>query len=299
MDRRLASSTFFFAAVGLCLLLSLFDNAGVQKAEAWGVEGHAIIAQIAFNRLTDTAQKNLLKYIAPYPGVQNVSSQADEYDHTPAGAWSAPLHYISMPKNAMYFQMDPDCPDPPSCVVQAIENYTAILQKSLDNPEWGNGEPSPAAFLIHFIGDVHQPLHCGYAYDDDATSVYVSWFGESTSLHSVWDTSIIEKWESDTAAAISQLEQMIADNETAVNNYMSVISPSSWANESFQIVRTDCYNYNGEVQFDIEDLADPRKHVFSDPYLGDGYYDHNKPIVQTQLIKGAVRLGSYLQELFG
>eukprot|EP01102_Stenamoeba_stenopodia_P021479 TRINITY_DN8660_c0_g2_i2.p1 TRINITY_DN8660_c0_g2~~TRINITY_DN8660_c0_g2_i2.p1 ORF type:complete len:287 (+),score=58.98 TRINITY_DN8660_c0_g2_i2:108-968(+) len=266
-----------------------------RSAFAWGVEGHALVAQLAFERLSPAAQKAVLNYISPYTSVLNVSSQADDYDHTSAGRWSAPLHYVNMPKGATAFSEANDCPDPPSCVVQAILNYTAILQHSLINPDWRDGEPSPLAFLIHFVGDVHQPLHMGYSYDDAGNEVQVRFFETYTNLHEVWDGSIITKWQSDLYSALDELQEMISSNNTLVSEALSSSSPAVWGTESFQYVRFDVYNFDGEEEF-VQDA--PPKPFSSTPYLGTDYYDHNLPIIKTQLIRGGVRLAQLLEELF-
>jgi len=294
--------TCIFVVAVLLGLLSISTQ--FETVEAWGVEGHAIIAQVAFNRLSTTAQNAILKYIAPAAGVQNISSDPDSYDHTKYGEWSAPLHFVNMPTGATEFILgNADCPDPPSCVVAAIMNFTDYLQKDKKNPEWPHEEPSPVSFLIHFVGDCHQPLHVGWASDLGGTTVSVEFFSTYTNLHDVWDTYIIEKWQGETSSAIQDIEDLISQNKTLVTDALELTTPSQWANQSFQLVRTDVYNYDPQdrIEFDLLELSKDHQaaHIFSEPYLGTNYYDHNLPIVQIQLLRGSVRLAVLLESLFG
>jgi hypothetical protein len=234
--------------------------------------------------------------------------------------------------------------------------FSEFLQEDQTNPEWPHEEPSPVSFLIHFVGDCHQPLHVGYAYDFGGTTVSVEFFSTDTNLHDVWDTYIIEKWQGETSSAIEDIENLIANNKTLVDEALSLTTPSQWANQSFEIVRFDVYNYDpSDLEFDLLDMPSRvlpsfflpfvlfllsilsqtrsfsisellrrsplsvlphlltsssstssllsgeqrEKHTFSEPYLGSHYYDHNLPIVQTQLLRGSVRLAVLLEELFG
>jgi len=182
-------------------------------------------------------------------------------------------------------------------------NYTKILETDHTNPDWPHEEPSPVSFLIHFVGDCHQPLHVGYAYDSGGTTVDVEFFDTDTDLHDVWDTYIIQKWQSETFSAIDDIEKLITTNKTLVDEALSLTTPSQWANQSFEIVRFDVYNYDPEdsPDFDLFSLSEEEQEdlQFSEVYLGSHYYDHNLPIVQVQLLRGSVRLAVLLEELFG
>lgn len=71
-------------------------------------------------------------------------------------------------------------------------------------------------FLVHFVGDVHQPLHVGYGYDEGGNTVTVDWFGTQTDLHGVWDDNIIQRWNDDESSAAKELMDFINDNPTII-----------------------------------------------------------------------------------
>ena len=126
----------------------------------------------------------------------------DDYAFSPAGHWSEPFHFYNMNKGDTSYQAS-ECPDPPSCNVYAIQNFTTALNTLGSGGPYCSSEnnptvtfPCPLIWLVHVIGDVHQPLHCGYGYDRGGNDVSVTFFGKSTELHAVWDSGILFKIDS-------------------------------------------------------------------------------------------------------
>lgn len=270
-----------FAAIALCLALLLVQT------DAWGKEGHQIVADIAYNQLNSNAQQAVNYYLngmtlaaaAPFP---------DEYDHTSNGRWSGPLHYVNLPRNAVQYT-SADCPFPPGCVVSAIQNYTKQLayegtSGSVCTFNYGD-MPCPLVFITHFVGDVHQPLHVGYGDDEGGNTVKIDFLGKRGNLHQVWDEFIIQKYDSDWQDFSSKLQTYIQNNPSVAAQYAAITDPAKWANESFQYVRTDVYNFNPTSDSRVTDL-------------GESYYTHNLPIIQQRLVAAGVRLGALLNSIF-
>ncbi|KAL6077439.1 hypothetical protein QOT17_002314 [Balamuthia mandrillaris] len=88
------------------------------------------------------------------------------------------------------------CPLPKSCVVRAIANYTKLLME--EEPAAckleSRSEPCPLSFLTHYVGDIHQPLHVGYAKDKGGNLHRVHFFGRSSDLHTVWDSLLLLRY---------------------------------------------------------------------------------------------------------
>lgn len=249
----------------------------------WGKEGHQIIAQIAADNLDNSATSLVTEYIGE-DTLQDIAPLPDQYDHTSEGRWSAPCHYVNMPSDATQFTMA-DCPG--FCVVKSIQNYTSILQNNENNPtpcDFDDGvEPCALEFLVHFVGDVHQPLHVGYENDSGGNQIDVSFFGQDGyNLHQCWDTEMIERWDDDVGDAVTQLEQIMSENPSVVKKYISDMNPIDWANESFQFVRNAVYNYT------VEDGV---------PQIDQDYYDSHFPIIQQRLIAAGARLGQLLNNI--
>ncbi|KAJ7865774.1 S1/P1 nuclease, partial [Mycena leptocephala] len=164
----------------------------LQGARAWGTLGHATVAYVAQNYLTPTTAawaKTVLNdtstsYLA------NIASWADTYRATTAGAWSAPLHFIDAedsPPTSCSVDYTRDC-GASGCSISAIANYT---QRAGDGRLSAAHVAEPVRFLVHFLGDVTQPLH-DEALALGGNNIKVTYQGFSDNLHADWDTYMLE-----------------------------------------------------------------------------------------------------------
>jgi hypothetical protein len=261
----------------------------VKNVSGWGQEGHKIVAQIAADRLSSGASNIASQFLGGDETLADIAPLPDDYDHSPQGRWSGPCHYCNLPRDATSFIMA-YCPD--LCVVKSIKNYSLILSQEAPNPfqcDYTTGvEPCAMEFLVHYVGDIHQPLHVSYGDDEGGNDVKVKFYGTSTNLHKVWDENMIQKWTDDYTSAVSELEDYISNNPDQINQYLAITDPILWANESFTYVLDTVYNFS--------DSTSTKKRA--EPNLGDVYYDRNLPIVKQRLIAGGVRLGQLLNNLF-
>lgn len=115
-------------------------------------------------------------------GMYEVAPQPDDYAHSTQGHYTEAWHFYNMNKGDTYFKMS-ECQNPPSCVVFSIQNFTLALTKEGTTGPFCSSEnnptvlfPCPFIFLVHLVGDIHQPLHCGYGYDLGGNEVKVHSF---------------------------------------------------------------------------------------------------------------------------
>jgi hypothetical protein len=272
------------------LCLSFFEG----KAEAWGSEGHQVVAAIAARRLTPTAREIVYADLKGRT-LESIALDADNYRYTKEGGWTAPLHYTNLPRSATRW-LPSYCPIPPSCVVEAVKNYTNILRDKPRQicPTSDTEEPCALVFLTHFVGDIHQPLHAGYADDSGGNAVQVNWFGKQTNLHAVWDSSIIQRYEPSAFLLLHDLLQVIENEPHIVEKYLSEMDPVEWVQESFQIVKTDVYNFDGRPS----NFTKAARYLApNEIVLGEKYYAHNLPTVKYRIIAAGVRLAALLNPL--
>ena len=150
-----------------CQLLSLVYS--------WGPIGHGIIVRLAQSRATEQTLE-WLSPLTPWFWNGNLSAMASWADNilyadtNPTGfgnwQWSRPLHYINIPDWSCNFDEKRDCVDG-ICVSGAIQNYTNRLETILDEAQ----RQEALYFLIHYVGDIHQPLHTGFSGDRGGNSV--------------------------------------------------------------------------------------------------------------------------------
>jgi len=253
------------------LLVGLF----FASTMGWGTLGHQAIAQCAQSFLTAPAAAAVSNLLQTGQTFASVSNYADSYRSTTGGAWSAPMHYTNVPRSAVQYLYPSYCPG--LCVVSAVFNYTDRLSR---NTNAAAPAPTNLEWVVHFVADVHQPLHVGYADDSGGNSVVVYWFGSKSNLHTVWDTSILTKQLGSTTWQVyAQQLQTALRNTTLYDQFAKNTDPVSWANESLQYVRTNVYNFVGDQ-------------------LGQPYQDANWPVVNLRAQQACVRLATTFNNIF-
>lgn len=256
---------------------------GSSIVSAWGTTGHKTIAAIAEKLLDKSAANALTTWLGTEDSMVTVAVEPDVYRYG-NGKWTSSFHYCNLPRSAKKFTMKVGCPD--TCVITAIQNYTSILEKvepSFYNAtNWRLIEPSPASFLIHFMGDIHQPLHISYEDDKGGNAVKVHWFDKPTNLHSVWDDRVINHTGMFWPDLSQQLLGMIKKDPSIIEKYSANMDPVAWAQESFAIT----------LQVYKELPAEPI-------HFGQAYFDEWFPVIQQRLLAGGIRLAKQLNTIFG
>ncbi|KAI0390950.1 nuclease S1 precursor [Xylariaceae sp. FL0594] len=173
----------------LALLLTLGSLPAVL---AWGAMGHETVAYVASNFVSSATRSYFQGLLGDTSAdyLAGVASWADSYRYTAAGKFSAPFHYLDAndnPPSSCGVDYARDCGSS-GCIVSALQNYTAIL---LDGRYSAANHQLAAKMIIHFVGDIGQPLHCE-ALDVGGNDIDVSYAGDQTNLHAIWDSNIPE-----------------------------------------------------------------------------------------------------------
>lgn len=157
------------------LFLLVFFSQVFLNIYGWGPVGHNIVVRLAQSQLTDCAPDWILS-LTPWHWNGNLSamaSWADDIlyaDSNPTGygnwQWTRPLHYINTPDWSCNYQPERDCINE-TCVAGAIRNYTRRLEEEYDEIQLKEA----LYFLIHYLGDIHQPLHIGFSGDRGGNSI--------------------------------------------------------------------------------------------------------------------------------
>ncbi|AXK71148.1 endonuclease [Lysobacter sp. TY2-98] len=221
------------------LLASALLCAIASPAFAWGAMGHRLVADLAADELTPAARHEvdvLLKGEAE-PTLAGIANWADALraNDPDLGKRSAKWHYADIAENGCGTYEPPrDCPNG-DCVIEAIRAQTKILA---DHSQSIDARRQALKFVVHFIGDVHQPLHAAFARDKGGNTVQVriptADGGEKGSnLHSLWDSGLIELTGLDEAAYLAKLRAL----PLVVDIPTHVLPPDSpaWAQTSCRI----------------------------------------------------------------
>ncbi len=266
----------------LALLLSCMNAAPVF---GWGVEGHRIVARTAQRNLSAKARQEILRLLQRGETLESVASWADTIRNSRPETKN--WHFVDIPVSANAYDPARDCPRTPfgDCIINALTESRAILADAgrlesfrnvLANPQESRQARAEALkFLVHFIGDLHQPLHCADDHDRGGNDVLVTFFGVSTNLHKVWDTNIIAR------AGLNQTANRVltvaSAQETGVLAQETFVD---WALESHQLAVDHAY-----------------KNIPANKRLGQSYFSANRPVVDGQLAKAGLRLARILNEV--
>ena len=287
-DRRMHKA-ITVAAVGLMLMSS--------PAYGWGYEGHEIIATIARAELTPAVRGKVDAILATDTDALTGSDMASRA--TWADAWRGAGHRETAQWQFVDTEIDgsadgdaacfghPAADQPVSagpaqdCVVDKIREFTGELAAQSTTP---TERLLALKYLLHFVGDVHQPLHASDNHDRGGNCVLVSLGGSRTvSLHAYWDTAVVEAAVGkDVNAAASSLLARITLAERA---QWRRGDPAAWAAEAFQVARSTVYTIGSPpgCQSDVAPIA-----------LPSGYEAAAQAAAQVQLRRAGVRLAMVL-----
>jgi hypothetical protein len=249
------------------------------SAFCWGVEGHALVARIALAQLSAKVRAKVDAILGPGATVVSISSWPDTIRRERPE--TAPWHFVDIPIDQPHLDMARDCPKG-DCVIQAIARFRAALK----NPATPPAERKEALmFLVHFVGDMHQPLHCSDNQDKGGNDVKVT-LGDrrQTNLHSAWDTGMLTRMGKEDDLFPALLKEARKNRKK-----WSQGTVESWAEESHQLAIDITY---GKL---------PVKPVAGTPNttpipLDAAYEQAADPVIRVQIEKAGDRLARVLNE---
>jgi S1/P1 Nuclease len=287
----------------LLVLAVAFSSGHARTALAWGDEGHEVVALIAQAFLEADVRKRVIALLAADTDsltahdIASEATWADKFrDANVDGSRqrTRQWHFVDIELAAP--DLDEACfnhPPIPSgatasngpsndCVVDKIQEFAI----ELSNPATDLEEQVVALkFLLHFVGDVHQPLHGSDDHDRGGNDKRVSAAGlKAGNLHHFWDTEFVDQLGADARTIASDLIGHISD---AQRRKWEAGEPADWARESFQIAKDDAYGQ----------LPEPNSH--GSVRLTDDYVTMATQDVSLQLSKAGVRLALILNRALG
>ena len=277
------------ALIALCFLLAPLQTL------AWGKEGHEIIGNLAQRQINAKAQLEVARLLAGerVPTLAGVASWADELRESDPelGKRTGRWHYVNF-KSGDTCDYGParDCADG-NCVIAAINKNFTILSDSKRSVRERN---EALKFLVHFVGDVHQPFHASYHDDKGGNEFQINYQGKAWqrlskpkpgdyvpsgwNIHSVWDSMIIESKTRDAGAYADVLWKRPALPFDATKR--SDRPAVDWAVESCRIMK--------------QENPYPKTHVIKDDYL-----EKYRPLQERRLREAAARLAAMINFALG
>ncbi|XP_057761814.1 endonuclease 2-like [Arachis stenosperma] len=266
------------------------------STQGWGEDGHAIVCKIAQGRLNSRAAA-AVKKLLPADAGNDLSSKCSWADHVRfIYTWSSPLHFADTPDALCTFNNQRDCVDQATgtrgrCVVAAIANYTTQLLDYGSVPKSKYNLTQALYFLSHFMGDIHQPLHCGFTTDRGGNDITVHWYTRKQNLHHIWDDSIIE----------TEVERFYDSNITDFVNAIQQNIKNEWADQIEDWENCSATDIPCPTTYASESVDDACKWAYKDAEEGsvleDDYFLSRYPIVNLRLAQAGVRLAATLNQI--
>jgi len=248
----------------LMLPLLSFSN------DDWGKVGHRIIGEIAMQNLTPKAKESTL-HLTGGRDLALVSTWADEMRSNPDFKEYAPWHYVNLKLEEEYdgTQRSPN----------VVTQVTAMIKVLKDKESSFDDKSFALKYLVHMVGDIHQPMHTGRYSDYGGSKIKVEFLGRKsqkkwTNVHVLWDSDLIDDYKmSYTEYANSLLSYKTVDFEQG--------DIEVWTNESHQHAKKIYSELRGGE------------------LLGFDYVYENLPIVNDRLYRAGIRLANILNSIFG
>jgi hypothetical protein len=297
------------------------------RAFAWGCEGHQTIALIAKQNLNPHALAMVNQILTENPvdpglnrfcqpvatdPIEDAATWADDYrkGHPETAGW----HFIDIPRGSKKGSFT--CDAGQSCITLALAEQVKILQ---DLASDAAARANALRFIIHFAGDIHQPLHCTTNNDRGGNCVPVTYFGQKPletdqisktfqlNLHGVWDTQLIER-----IAGIETVEQFAATIEKRFKPQFATwkeegVNFDNWAWESHEYAETVTYGaLNRKIPVEtpepVNSCADAdqisERMLKLREKVGPEYQTFVTRTIEEQLAKAGVRLAMILNQIW-
>lgn len=239
------------------------------KVCAWGQNGHRVVGLVAEQHLTKKARRNVLE-ILQGNSLAEVSVWMDEIRSDADYDYTHDWHWVSIPDSLRYEDTEKN---PKGDLLWKVEELLlALEQEGLSREQ----EREYLKFLVHLVGDLHQPLHVGTGEDAGGNNVRVHWFSTPSNLHKVWDTDMIESKNLSFSELASFLDK---PSKKKIKEWQSG-SVKEWAYENM-LYRDQIYR------------------LPKDGRLGYEYLFNNFELVELRLLQAGIRLAGLLNRIYG
>lgn len=250
-------------------------------ASAWSRMGHHITCYLAEKELEPEVAAAISEILGD-ESMAEVSMWADFIRRERRE--TAPFHYVNGPRGVVE-PREEDFMLPEGNVYTAVRGYSDLLTDETLSPEQRR---EVLKFLIHFIGDLHQPLHCGFSDDLGGNRYPVLHNGRQINIHRIWDNEILGHYREMTAEeAADIIFAKYSDEERA--KWVADGNPRNWVIEARRPIFAGLYP---PVRTDIPGQEEPIAVV------DDLYIEIWLPVAEIQIARAGSRMAAILNHIF-
>ena len=254
-------------------------------AFAWGKTGHRVVAAIADTQLSGLARAHIREILNGGESLDEAANWPDEMRSDPAPFWqktSTPWHYVTL--DGITYDHAP----PQGDALEALDRFS----RTLKDPSASLADKQLALrFVVHLVGDLHQPLHVGKCCDKGGNDVKVTFFGKPTNLHAAWDSALVDNEQLSFSELAAKLERHTSDQDIIA---WWDINPRDWISESAQY-RDRLYPTAADKPRTEAGKKSKEPPV---PDLSYSYVYRFTPLMEQRLSQAGVRLAAYLNAIY-
>jgi hypothetical protein len=266
----------------------------------WWETGHRVVARIAAAYLkpaTRTRVAQILGVRDTPDSVANAMAAASVWpdevkEQAKAGEW----HYIDLALQDSKKDIEKRCPEN-NCITARIEIFEKQLAKRQPSSV---SDRDALRYLIHFVGDIHQPLHAVSNADLGGNCEHIQPYRQAKSLHTLWDGGIVNTLQLNDLQLADNLEGYIGRLSGSERKDWSKGDAKKWTWESHELAKKDIY---GRLHIPLQPVIFPKTCKAAPGeianfrlYIDSNYINDMKPVVRDQLAKAGLRLAQVLNQ---
>lgn len=240
---------------------------------SWGVIGHRAIGKVAENHLSKKAAEQV-KLLLGSESLAMVSTYADEVRSYPKYSYTAPWHYVNLPHGLTYEQFKAQLVglDKPN-IYKAINACIADLKNLSKTKE---ERVFALKFLVHLVGDLHQPMHTGRSEDSGGNGIKIKLMRKDGNLHGLWDSGLID-YAGMSYQELAKTSDMISKKDIRAWQSDDLVK---WTFESYEISQQLYSEAAKNPEFDYD------------------YYPKHADVIKKRLAQAGIRLAGVLNEVY-
>ena len=241
---------------------------------AWGVEGHRAIGIIAENHLSEKARRQVVALLGTQP-LAMVSTLPDEMRYLPEYKDTGPWHYVN---TAMGLGHDQYLQTVKAQATPNAYNELLLKTKEMKDPALTKAQRAEALiYVVHIVGDMHQPMHTGRAEDKGGNDIKMTYRGKDTNLHSLWDSGLLDYQ----GLTYTEMGQQYSPVPTPlIKTWQATADPAEWLFESYTLA----------TQLYAEAAQNPNPDF--------RYYPAHADMMKQRIQQAGIRLAVVLNEAF-
>lgn len=254
----------------IVLAFNLFGFSYATNSPDWGKTGHRAVGEIAAKHLKKSTQKKINQLLNG-ESLASVSIYSDEIRSDPKFKSYSSWHYVNFAADKKYGE---EPINPKGDVLQGIKTCIDTLRNPLTKKE---DKVFHLKFLVHLVGDLHQPLHVGNASDKGGNDIKLEWHGEHSNLHRVWDTDMLESYKMSYTELANNTAQKTKEQIETIESGTLL----DWAYESKKLA---------EIVYPSAAAEENLRYKYSYNFL---------PMAREQIQKSGIRLAFLIEAIFG